>query len=576
MKFNFFLRNLKSICTSAAVISAALFYSPSSLASSAASAQASSQPSWFPKVSCRDAWKKRDLSKYDHQVDSKLDPTIGNVGYQSYKARLSKSGVIRENCYKDWTVLVYMSADNDLSPYALWDLFEMEGPFASGSLAASTLKSDLIVQADTEGRTGIRRLHMFQAPGEKYEAPRGKEQFEDSNLTKVLSPVVQYFPESVSATSADHKKRMAEFLDWGMRAYPAEKYFVIVWGHGQGWAAEPTAPAEAKSRFVEEGELPISFGDWPEPAPLKGKSDFNGRFGGFAFSETPGDYLSVPALSKILSQTVQTTLEGKRPIDVYAADACLMQMAEVANEIADSARFIVGSAQVQTFLGLPYRQLMYEINSGGFRSANQLVGKQDEAYLIAKMLPKLAEGALDPQRGQQGRADKKAARTFTMSALSSSELKMQLIPALDKLGRSLVSYITEDPMRAMDIDFLIKQTPSFMGGARELGSFAGLLQIQLKEEAAAKGQVTPAARKLSLAIDHVKDAARMTAIAHGFGTDYKSASQQLHLLGFNSIGVWIPQTPKEYSERIEDFKQSKLYSQTKGSWEAWIKAIHAP
>ncbi|MES2963013.1 MAG: hypothetical protein V4760_03920, partial [Bdellovibrionota bacterium] len=140
---------------------------------------AASGPSWFPKISCKQAWKNKDLGAYDASTDSKIEMAKGNVGYSAYLDRVRKLGVTRQSCYKDWTVLVYMAADNDLSPYAMWDLYEMEGAFASGRYAGSTMKSDLLVQADTKGPTGIRRFHMFQAPGTKYVVPKGKQDFEN-------------------------------------------------------------------------------------------------------------------------------------------------------------------------------------------------------------------------------------------------------------------------------------------------------------------------------------------------------------------------------------------------------------
>ena len=38
----------------------------------------------------------------------------------------------RTACYKDWTVLIYMAADNDLFPYAQLNLYEMEAQESGG------------------------------------------------------------------------------------------------------------------------------------------------------------------------------------------------------------------------------------------------------------------------------------------------------------------------------------------------------------------------------------------------------------------------------------------------------------
>ncbi len=361
-----------------------------------------------------------------------------------------------------------------------------------------------------------------------------------------------------------------------MRQYPAERYFVIVWGHGQGWAAEPVpgSPTEAdpESRYVDEKDLPITFDDLPDLNASKEKSPFTGRFGGLVFSEIKNDYLGIPSLNAVLKETVDKTLEGK-PIDVYAADACLMQMTEVAYEISESARFVVGSAQIQSFLGLPYRRLLYEMNTGGFDGAGALVGKTDEAYLVARMLPKLSEKSLNPRSGQQGRADKEASKTFTMSAVSSASLRNDLAPALDELGLALSAYIAEDPLRTMDLRFLMKSTPNFMSGARELGSFLGLLDLQLREEAQANRGVTKSAARLKDKVQAVRKAVGLTVVSYGFGTAYRDAAEPLHLLGFRSLGIWLPQSPQEYAKRVGDFEKSSLYRDSAGAWGGWLKAV---
>src|SRR5688500_4210406 len=61
------------------------------------------QPSWFPKVSCKEAWSKL-IPKNEHHYDFRRDarPEVeGNTGYESYARR-----VRREDCYKEWSVLV--------------------------------------------------------------------------------------------------------------------------------------------------------------------------------------------------------------------------------------------------------------------------------------------------------------------------------------------------------------------------------------------------------------------------------------------------------------------------------------
>ena len=509
------------------------------------------RPVWFPKVACRVQWGGKDLAAYDYSKDARPVAGQGNLGYANYQNRIKiEQRIDRKDCYKDWTVLVYMAADNDLSPYALWDLHEMEGPFKSGKFAGSTLKSDLLVQADTKGLDGIRRLHIFQAPGENYTAPRGVDEFVNASPAEIRSPIVELAAERSATTASEHKTKLRDFLNWGIRNYPAEHYFVIVWGHGQGWAPDSSQIGGANAGI------------------------FSARFGGFPFSDAPGDYLSIPSLNAIYADIVKNTLGG-RPIDVYAADACLMQMTEVAYEVSHSARFIVGSAQVQTYLGLPYRQMMYELNTSRFAGAAAHVGRSDEAYVVAKMIPTIMERSLDPIHGQQGRADKEASRDFTMSAIDSSELISQLTPALSRMGNAISNYISEDPLRALDIQFTVKSAPSFMGGARELGSFTGLLELQVQNDITTKKITTPQAQALLHAVTQVREAIDRTVLNWTYGANYRTANAALHLVGFRALGIWLPPTTQDYSARVQDFNKSAFYKDTQDSWSGWMSSVYA-
>ena len=80
-----------------------------------------------------------------------------------------------------------------------------------------------------------------------------------------------------------------------------------------------------------------------------------------------------------------------------------MQMLEVSYEIGAGARFVVGSAQVQSYLGLPYRRLLYELNSGRFnglrKDSRGSLDSEDEPLLLARMIPQLMKSSLNP-RGQ--------------------------------------------------------------------------------------------------------------------------------------------------------------------------------
>ncbi len=99
----------------------------------------------------------------------------------------------------DWTVLVYMAADNSLAPQALRDLAEMEA-------AGSSTAVNVIVQLD-QPKVGAARYRLPDS-----------------------APQVELGP-----TNMGDGQTLADFLIWGAQTYPANRIALILWDHGAGW-----------------------------------------------------------------------------------------------------------------------------------------------------------------------------------------------------------------------------------------------------------------------------------------------------------------------------------------------------
>jgi hypothetical protein len=455
-------------------------------------------------------------------------PMGSGQSYADYAAPLH-----RTECTKDWTVLVYMSADNDLAPFAYWDLYEMEAGYKSGKIySGSTYRSDVLVQFDAPKAPnedgGIRRLHIFQSPHpytDAYDLPH----FKAATPATIESPVVETLPKDGPVAPEAHEERFREFLRWGMSHYPSKHYLVVVWGHGRGWQ-------------------------------------------GVGFDSTQKGYLSIPALRRSFQAVSDEFLDGD-PIDVYAADSCLMQMIEVATELAPVTRFMVGSTQVQNFLGLPYRRLFYELNTGHFAGYPESLHMDDEPYLLAKMMPKVFRASFNG--GLQSHFSPEAIREITMSSLSSSELQFLLLPALQGLGTALKAYLEEDPLRGVQVQYLAQNAPKFLGGAQDFGIFLGLLSEHLIEEAA-KADPSAAAQTLSEAIETAREALQRTVLDHAWGTRYDDPEDPFFLPGwFKAVSLWLPSDPDEYARLAPQYRASSLYRSTP-AWDGWLDFLYAP
>jgi len=153
---------------------------------------------------------------------------------------------------KGWTVLVYMSADNNLEGDGLKDLIEMASVNSGADLR-------FVVQADRavgEAAGPVLNLPDFTST-KRFLVRKG--QVQDATDLGELN---------MGLTSS-----LSDFVTWGIKTYPGERYMLVFWDHGGGWkgfgwddstiptagAADPLTLAEIASG-VQAGERVVSVG----------------------------------------------------------------------------------------------------------------------------------------------------------------------------------------------------------------------------------------------------------------------------------------------------------------------------
>ena len=193
----------------------------------------------------------------------------------------------------EWTIMVFGNGKNDLEPFLMKDLNEMEK-------IGSTDKVNIIVEAG--------RIEGYDASDGDWKGVRRFRMTKDSDTRKVSSKVLQDLGQS---DMGDYRT-VVSFVNWAKTAYPAKKYMLIFWNHGSGW--------------TKSGERIITKG--------------------ISYDEQSGNHINTPQMGLILKSL------GK--IDVVGSDACLMQMAEVDYEIKDNVDFIVGSEETEPGDGYTY------------------------------------------------------------------------------------------------------------------------------------------------------------------------------------------------------------------------------
>jgi hypothetical protein len=181
----------------------------------------------------------------------------------------------------DWTVMVYVAADNNLEPAALMDLNEMEGVGSSPNVNIVAEVDRSAEYTDADGNwSGGRRLYIQQ----------------DQNTDSVTSPVIQ----DLGKIDSGDPNTLADFAIWTITNYPAQKYMLVLWDHGGAW--------------------------------ISSSSD-----------EDTGNDIDLPEMKGALDRI--KTEAGIDKFEVLGFDMCLMGQMEVFETIAPYARYSVGSEE---------------------------------------------------------------------------------------------------------------------------------------------------------------------------------------------------------------------------------------
>ena len=443
----------------------------------------------------------------------------------------------RSNCVKEWSVFIFMNADNDLSQYSYLDLHEIES-------VGSTLDVDVIVELDTAQDTGSRRLHIAKDP-KPYEkwSVKDVENFDES---RIFSPIVESLPEINSGS----KKAFEDFLNFAFQKYPAKHYAVIIWSHGMGWDAHVSEEFKAEPSHLDLSGVEKPLSDDELEKKRRDKSKYHG---GISFDESTTDgqaHLFIPELRSVLSHMAGLYLNGE-PIDVYGSDACLMQMVEVAYEFKKQVRYIVGSANMEGKMGWPYRDILSYLNEVVEKSRGD--EEADVARMWVNKIPKLYRDSYASGESSQG-YDPRA----IMTVIYAHDLKRFFINQLTDFGRALMEYLKEDPQlegkRYDAVRYLIGQTFTYSGLSQDLYYFSVLInQLVSKNQ---EDERTPAEIKLKKTVMNVQDAILYIAPAFA-ASDYYYEPK---IFGATrGLAVWLPASNEEYKEKKDIFHQSKLY-----------------
>ena len=215
-----------------------------------------------------------------------------------------------------WTILVYMMGDTDLEFFAGTDLEEMFSLDASNGL-------NLVVLADRSP------LDEEFLPGYTNEDFVGLGNWDDTKMLLFGDQEVSILPPLKSAEQGlnmGDADTLANFIEFGLSNFPADRTGLIFWDHGAGWP----------------GMGPDEFED------------------GIPFLDASGEYIAGDILNLSEIQSGITSGLSSVPVeklDLIGFDACLMATYEVAAAMANLADFMVASEELEPGHGWDYQSL---------------------------------------------------------------------------------------------------------------------------------------------------------------------------------------------------------------------------
>jgi len=265
-----------------------------------------------------------------------------NFGLQEVTSSINSGGSIPTVQSKSkWTFIVYMAADNNLNSSALDDFREMECADCNSDNIKTLVLFDRAPSslADDKTWTGTKLFEINHS----------------SAKTKSIQLNINALginPSSSAELDMGDPETLISLLSFSRKYYPAEKYALIVWGHGTGYRFN----SNPKNRAI-------------------------------AIDETSGTFMEIPELRKAIKSGM-----GNEKLELIGFDTCFGSELEELYELRDETNWFVGVEGVQDATGWDYsswmNQNLEECNAGNEVAKlieKQYSSKNDKSFAIVNM-----------------------------------------------------------------------------------------------------------------------------------------------------------------------------------------------
>jgi hypothetical protein len=293
---------------------------------------------------------------------------------------------------RKWTVMIYMAGDNNLDSDGISDLKEIKR-------VGSTNEVGILAQFDRAGSKPHTKRYYLR---NRKESPRIK----DDEVA------------DLGETDSGDGKELTKFIKWGMEKYEAERYLVIIWGHGTGAYDEDIYYADSRTlrRNLKRRGIFRRRAAFTETLNNAGVDFGFEHLEVIAPDDDAKDFIDNVELKEALKNV-------EKRIDILGMDACLMSMAEVCYQVRESVGITVGSEAEEDLDGWPYEEFLQKLVDEPTMSAEKLAGTVVEEF--AKMY--------EDHEGAES----------TLAACDLAQLK-ELTQKVDKLSVALLNNLSSD------------------------------------------------------------------------------------------------------------------------------------
>jgi len=272
----------------------------------------------------------------------------------------------------NWTIMVYISADNVLANFAIESLKQLRDAAGNGIVVVAEFDDNQ--QEDA-------RMYLFDGDSKKRTLP-----IENSRIPK---KEVSHL-KTIRHVDMTRPETLTEFIDYASDLSKTERYCLIVWGHGIELLLDQERRFGTTNRSARRHLTSVNLKKAIQDTKLA-----KGRLGpnhpktildDLRSEQEKGHTLEIIGTKRRMSRSDDfgRKQKNRHTLDIMGLDACSMSMIEVASELQDCVDFMIASQEDVPDASFPYEKILSDLRAHNVR---------DDVRKVCKMIPRLYDEA---------------------------------------------------------------------------------------------------------------------------------------------------------------------------------------